>query len=76
MKAHHPRNQPNDRVIAVDGDRCGYCGGCVIVCHDDAIDLLETRLTINERCTFCNACEVFCTVGALAMEQTEDHLFG
>lgn len=56
--------------IAVDRDRCGYCGGCVVVCHDDAIELLETQLTIDDRCTLCRACVVFCPVGALTIMES------
>ncbi|MBM3264857.1 MAG: 4Fe-4S binding protein [candidate division Zixibacteria bacterium] len=56
--------------IAVEGEICGYCGGCVIVCHDDAITLQEVQLTIDEKCTLCNACVVFCPVGALTMVET------
>jgi len=51
--------------IDIDTETCGYCGGCVVVCHDDAIDLAEVRLTISDACTLCNACVVFCPVGAL-----------
>ncbi len=51
--------------ITVNSEACGYCGGCVVVCHDDAIELAEVRLTISDSCTFCDACVVFCPVGAL-----------
>ncbi|SVA86824.1 uncharacterized protein METZ01_LOCUS139678 [marine metagenome] len=30
----------------MDTEICGYCGGCVVVCHDEAIELAEVRLTI------------------------------
>ena len=56
--------------IHIDTETCGYCGGCVVVCHDDAIELVEVQLTISEACTLCNACVVFCPVGAL--EMTDD----
>ena len=51
--------------IDVNSEKCGYCGGCVVVCHDDAIELAEVNLIISNACTMCNACVVFCPVGAL-----------
>jgi electron transfer flavoprotein alpha subunit len=55
--------------IVIDRETCGYCGGCVVVCHDEAIELAEVELVITDRCTLCNACVVFCPVGALEMAE-------
>ena len=42
-----PKNSLQINVhIDMDTEICGYCGGCVVVCHDEAIELAEVRLTI------------------------------
>lgn len=49
-------------------DKCCYCAGCPIVCPVQAIELLETRIVIdNEKCTDCTACVRVCPVGAMAI---------
>lgn len=41
--------------------RCDFCGCCVGVCPEDAIELLESRISfIEERCTNCRKCEWAC----------------
>lgn len=52
-------------MVKVDRARCSYCGGCVSLCPEDAIELAETRLTISEACTECGLCVPACPVGAL-----------
>lgn len=45
---------------------CRYCGACVAVCPELAMELLETQLIIYaERCKKCGNCVVTCPVGAL-----------
>ncbi|HOT97488.1 MAG TPA: 4Fe-4S binding protein [bacterium] len=47
-------------------NRCDFCGVCVAVCPQDAIDLAEASLEILvERCTLCGSCVQACPVRAL-----------
>ncbi|NLI62034.1 MAG: 4Fe-4S binding protein [Methanosarcinaceae archaeon] len=53
-------------AVKVNRYKCGYCGGCVAVCKETAIDLVEAFIEIDdEKCTSCRKCERFCPVGAL-----------
>ncbi len=52
-------------MISVDRARCAYCGACVSVCPEDALDLRETRLVVTEDCVDCNLCLAACPMGAL-----------
>ncbi len=53
--------------IAVDRDRCLYCGACVATCPPDSIYLRNGALIIDERtCTGCARCARVCPVGALS----------
>ena len=57
--------------IAVDRDRCLYCGACVAACPPDSIYLRNGALTIDERtCTGCARCARVCPVGALSARPT------
>jgi digeranylgeranylglycerophospholipid reductase len=58
-------------MVTVDAARCSYCGGCVSVCPEDAINLAETRLVITPACTECGLCISACPVGALGEAQSE-----
>ncbi len=58
-------------MIAIESQRCGYCGACVSVCPVGAIELAETRLVIGETCVDCGLCLSACPVGALRKEAEE-----
>lgn len=58
-------------MIAIDRYRCGYCGACVSVCPNDAIDLIETFIEIDGRCVDCGICTRACPMGALEIENEE-----
>jgi ferredoxin len=51
--------------IKVKRDLCEFCGTCVAVCPQDAIELAESDLTINSRCTLCMNCLYICPLRAL-----------
>jgi len=51
--------------MKVNYDKCCYCGGCVGVCPQNALELMETILSVNENCNECGICVKFCPVGAL-----------
>ena len=49
---------------------CDYCGCCVGVCPEDAIELEEARLEIvEERCTNCAKCVWVCPFEALVFHK-------
>jgi ferredoxin len=46
--------------------RCDFCGTCVAVCAQDAIQLDEADLRIDEEaCVLCLACVKVCPLAAL-----------
>ncbi len=48
-------------MIRIVPGKCDYCGCCVGVCPEDAIELLESRISIiEERCTNCRKCVWAC----------------
>jgi len=53
-----------------DQKKCCYCGGCIIVCPAQAIELLGTAISIDkEKCTSCGNCVKVCPVGAMRLEE-------
>ena len=62
-------------TIKIDREKCFYCGGCVGVCPENALELKETELEVNRQvCTLCRDCIVFCPVNAIDT-QPEDRPF-
>jgi ferredoxin len=54
------------KIIHFLRKRCDFCGTCVAVCPEDAIELFESDLAIiRERCTLCRNCVHICPVRAL-----------
>ncbi len=51
--------------IVYDRQLCDFCGTCVGVCPQDAIELAEADFNITESCTFCKNCVHVCPVRAL-----------
>ena len=48
-------------MIYIRPGKCDYCGCCVGVCPEDAIELQESRIgIIEERCTNCSKCVWAC----------------
>lgn len=53
------RDQP--LMIYITPGKCDYCGACVGVCPEDAIELMESSIAIiDERCTNCRKCVWAC----------------
>jgi Fe-S-cluster-containing hydrogenase component 2 len=49
--------------IEILPDRCDFCGCCVGVCPEDAIELKEASIRIiDERCTNCSKCIWVCPI--------------
>jgi len=58
--------------VVVNRDKCGYCGACVGVCPNGAIELDETIIQVNpQECTYCGICAKICPVGALKIADGE-----
>ncbi|RPI54956.1 MAG: geranylgeranyl reductase family protein, partial [Chloroflexi bacterium] len=55
-------------MVRVDPRLCCYCGGCVSVCPEGALELAETRLIAGHECIDCGTCLAACPVGALSLE--------
>ena len=54
--------------IRIDRQKCCYCGGCVGVCPENALVLMDTELKVDtEKCTLCRDCLLFCPVEAIAI---------
>ena len=50
-------------MIEILPDKCDFCGCCVGVCPEDAIELKEAEIfIIDERCTNCSKCVWSCPI--------------
>ncbi len=57
-------------MVKVNYKRCGYCGACVGVCENLAINLIEHIVVIDEKkCSDCNLCVIVCPLNALEGEK-------
>jgi NAD-dependent dihydropyrimidine dehydrogenase PreA subunit len=57
-------------MIKIIPDRCDFCGCCVGVCPEDAIELKEAKIVINEElCTNCSKCVWCCPIEALKFQK-------
>lgn len=55
-----------------DIEKCGYCGACVSVCPNNSLELIESRVIIeNNKCDDCGRCSIVCPLGAFLGEVME-----
>ena len=52
-------------MLTIHRDICGYCGACVSVCPEGALELIDTYLEVDDRCICCGICAKTCPLGAL-----------
>jgi Fe-S-cluster-containing hydrogenase component 2 len=53
-----------ENIVFIDNERCDFCGTCVGVCPEDAIELRESTILIDkERCILCGDCVDICPLG-------------
>lgn len=52
-------------MLNVHRDICGYCGCCVSVCPEGALELIDAYLSVEQNCTSCGICAKVCPLGAL-----------
>jgi NAD-dependent dihydropyrimidine dehydrogenase PreA subunit len=59
-------------LIEINQDKCDFCGCCVGVCPEDAIELKEAQIGIIEsECTNCSKCVWSCPVEAIKFNKDE-----
>lgn len=51
--------------VVVNRYKCGYCGACVSVCPQNALELVEAWIEVGETCNNCRLCTKICPIGAL-----------
>ncbi|WOF15826.1 ferredoxin [Methanoplanus sp. FWC-SCC4] len=59
-------------MIKVRREVCCYCGACISVCPEGALELIDAYLSVeNETCKMCNICVRVCPLGALEASDEE-----
>jgi ferredoxin len=54
--------------ILIKQNHCDFCGTCVAVCPQDAIELDEAQwILLPDRCTACGRCVHVCPLDALEL---------
>jgi len=57
-------------MIEILPDKCDFCGCCVGVCPEDAIELKEAAIfIIDERCTNCSKCIWSCAIEVIVFNK-------
>jgi Fe-S-cluster-containing hydrogenase component 2 len=60
-------------MIEIIPDKCDFCGCCVGVCPEDAIELKEAHIRIiEEKCTNCSKCVWACPYRTLRFNHTSN----
>jgi ferredoxin len=59
-------------MIDIMQDKCDFCGCCVGICPEDAIELKEAEIRIiDERCTNCSKCIWSCPYEAIKFNKQD-----
>ena len=58
-------------MLRINRDKCGYCGTCVAVCPEDALELIDAYLSLERECIACGICARACPLGALEVDHEE-----
>ncbi len=57
-------------MIIVRRDICAYCGCCVSVCPEGALELIDAYLDVDANtCITCGICVRACPLGALEVKK-------
>ncbi len=52
-------------MVTIDKDKCTGCGGCIDLCPEIAISMINDIVTVNdELCTECGTCIKVCPMKA------------
>jgi NAD-dependent dihydropyrimidine dehydrogenase PreA subunit len=65
------KGQHDHSMLKVHRDICGYCGCCVSVCPEGALELIDAYLSVEPNCTSCGICAKVCPLGALEVVNEE-----
>ena len=65
VNINESERQYNHSMLKVHRDICGYCGCCVSVCPEGALELIDAYLCVEKSCTSCGICAKVCPLGAL-----------
>jgi ferredoxin len=52
-------------MLIIHREICGYCGACVSVCPQGALELIDAYLEVDDACIECGICTRACPLGAL-----------
>jgi NAD-dependent dihydropyrimidine dehydrogenase PreA subunit len=58
-------------MLVIKRDVCGYCGCCVSVCPQGALELIDAYLSVEGECSSCGVCARACPLGALEVTADE-----
>jgi len=59
-------------MLQIPREICGYCGACVSVCPEGALELVDAYLTVeSDTCRCCGICTKACPLGALEVTDEE-----
>jgi ferredoxin len=59
-------------MFAIQREICGYCGACVSVCPEGALELIDAYLSVDDdACIRCGICARICPLGALEVSDEE-----
>ena len=64
-------NNNMSTMLRINRDKCGYCGTCVAVCPEDALELIDAYLSLERECIACGICARACPLGALEVVHEE-----
>ncbi len=58
-------------MILIRREVCGYCGACVSVCPQGALELIDAYLEVNNTLCKpkCKICQTVCPLGAITREE-------
>ncbi|MCF8259965.1 MAG: 4Fe-4S binding protein [Melioribacteraceae bacterium] len=63
LRIHFIERIPQLLMIEILPDKCDFCGCCVGICPEDAIELKEAEINIvEELCTNCSKCIWACPI--------------
>jgi ferredoxin len=58
-------------MLNIHREVCGYCGACVSVCPEGALELIDAYLSVSDACVNCGICARVCPLGALEVVHEE-----
>jgi NAD-dependent dihydropyrimidine dehydrogenase PreA subunit len=59
-------------MLTIRREICGYCGACVSVCPEGALELIDAFITVDSGCCIdCGICARICPLGALEVIHEE-----